>query len=161
MADLVSGEATALIALEGGNIVGTVDCITQPPDGAELEQRQRPKQPGVGVAKYVEARHTNQHTELTTTPPKPRVFLENLFVLPEHRRRGIARELIKGAEAYARKERAGVVCLQVARKNVGARELYQSCGFQEQERPGKAEFGMGGVLLRSLGMGKRYMAKIM
>lgn len=87
------------------------------------------------------------------------MFLKNLFVLPEERRRGIARELVKGAEAFARKERAAAICLDVARKNTAARELYFSCGFEEVERPGPVEGGMGGALLKSLGMGKRYMVK--
>lgn len=99
--------------------------------------------------------------------PRPRqkpqratqVFLKNLFVLPEERRRGIARELVRGAELFARKEKAATVCLDVARQNAPARELYSSCGFEEAERPGPVEGGMGGALLKSLGMGKRYMIK--
>lgn len=87
------------------------------------------------------------------------MFLKNLFVLPEERRRGIARELVKGAEVFARKENAGTICLDVARKNAAARELYLGCGFEEAERPGPVEGGMGGALLKSLGMGKRYMVK--
>lgn len=87
------------------------------------------------------------------------MFLKNLFVLPEDRRRGIARELVKGAELLARQEGAGTVCLDVARKNVAARELYCSCGFEEIERPGPVEGGMGGAFLKSLGMGKKYMVK--
>lgn len=85
--------------------------------------------------------------------------MKNLFVLPDARRRGIARELVKGAEAFARREKAGMMCLDVARKNTAARELYFSCGFKEVERPGPVEGGMGGALLKSLGMGKRYMVK--
>lgn len=87
------------------------------------------------------------------------MFLKNLFVLPEERRRGIARQLVKGAEAFARKEKAATICLDVARTNTPARELYLSCGFEDVERPGPVEGGMGGALLKSLGMGKRYMIK--
>lgn len=87
------------------------------------------------------------------------MFLKNLFVLPEDRRRGIARELVKGAELFAREEKAGAVCLDVARKNEAARELYCRCGFEEIEKPGPVEGGLGGVFLRSLGMGKNYMVK--
>ena len=87
------------------------------------------------------------------------VFLKNLFVLPEERRRGIARELVKGAEAFARKEKAATVCLDVGRKNVAARDLYLSRGFEEAERPGPVEGGVGGALLKSFVMGKRYMVK--
>lgn len=60
---------------------------------------------------------------------------------------------------FARKEKAETVCLDVARKNAPARELYLSCGFEEVERPGPVEGGVGGALLKSLGMGKIYMVK--
>lgn len=88
------------------------------------------------------------------------MFLKNLFVLPEERRRGIARELVKGAELFARKEKSGMVCLDVAPNNVAARQLYSSCGFEEVPRPGPVEGGIGGAFLKSLGMGKKYMVKI-
>lgn len=87
------------------------------------------------------------------------MFLKNVFVLPEERRRGIARELVKGAEAFARKEKAAMICLDVGRKNAAGRDLYLSCGFEEAERPGPVEGGIGGILLKSIGMGKRYMVK--
>lgn len=106
------------------------------------------QRPGA-VAPFLQQRQTRQ------------VFLKNLFVLPEERRRGIARELVKGAEAFARKEKAAAICLDVGRKNAAARELYLSCGFEEAERPGPVEGGVGGALLKSLGMGKRYMVKVL
>ncbi|CAM9090260.1 unnamed protein product [Ectocarpus sp. 4 AP-2014] len=147
VADLVSGESVALIALEGQRIVGTVDCIirsaaaTVDPLG---KLKQQPEIPKVGE---------------TTARKANEVFLKNLFVLPERRRQGIARELVNGAEVFAKQEKARTVCLDVARQNGAARELYLSCGFEETERPGPTEGGMGGALLRSLGMGKKYMVK--
>ena len=90
---------------------------------------------------------------------RSQVFLKNLFVIPELRRRGIARKLVEGAEAFAKKEKAGVLCLQVDRKNVAARELYYTCGFDDVEPPGPIEGGLGGALLKALGMGKNFMAK--
>lgn len=46
VADLVSGEAVALIALENRRIVGTVDCIVQPAAApAANVPRQPQKQP--------------------------------------------------------------------------------------------------------------------
>lgn len=157
MADLVSGEAVALIALEGGRIVGTVDCIVQPVSSNEMERQGGQARVKVQPIEKQQDNNNNKQTPLSL--PRPRVFLKNLFVLPEQRRRGIARELVKGAEAFAKREKAGTVCLQVARNNAPARELYVSCGFEETEPPGPTEGGMGGALLKSLGMGKRYMAK--
>eukprot|EP00903_Cladosiphon_okamuranus_P014189 g13184.t1 len=55
------------------------------------------------------------------TTKTTQVFLKNLFVLPERRRRGVARELVKGAEAFAREEKAAAICLDVERKNAAAR----------------------------------------
>ncbi|CAN0257772.1 unnamed protein product [Ectocarpus sp. 12 AP-2014] len=139
VADLVSGESVALIALEGQRIVGTVDCIIRSA-AATVDALGQPKQqPEISKANEV--------------------FLKNLFVLPERRRQGIARELVNGAEVFARQEKARTVCLDVARQNDAARGLYLSCGFEETERPGPIEGGMGGALLRSLGMGKKYMVK--
>lgn len=142
MADLVSREAVALIALERGLIVGTVDCIIQP-----SEQR-------TGMDRLRERAEKE-----SGKTPRPRVFLKNLFVLPEHRRRGVAVRLVEEAEAFARREGAETLCLQVARKNAPAKKLYVACGFEEVESPGQEENGLGGLLLRSLGMGKIYMAK--
>lgn len=150
MADLVSGETTALIALESGRIVGTIDCAVQPgvADIAhELEARSGGKVQAQG----------GQRRDLPTM--RSQVFLKNLFVIPELRRRGIARKLVEGAEAFAKKEKAGVLCLQVDRKNVAARELYYTCGFDDVEPPGPIEGGLGGALLKALGMGKNFMAK--
>ena len=46
VADLVSGEAVALIALEGQRIVGTVDCILRPDSSAPVDAARQPrKQP--------------------------------------------------------------------------------------------------------------------
>lgn len=160
VADLVSGKAVALIALEGGRIVGTIDCSLQQPaeaPGAAVNRKRRRLNPeGPADASISPAARKSQREE---ERPQPRLFLANLFVLPAQRRRGIARELVKAAEAFARKERADTVCLQVTRNNESARKLYFSCGFEEAEQPGPVEGGMGGVLLKSLGMGKRYMVK--
>lgn len=142
MADLVSREAVALIALERGLIIGTVDCIIQPSEqetGMDMLEGRAEKERG--------------------KTPQPRVFLKNLFVLPEHRRRGVAIRLVEEAEAFARRQGAETLRLQVARKNAPARKLYVACGFEELETPDQEENGIGGFLLRSLGMGKIYMAK--
>lgn len=150
MADVVSGKAIALIALEGGRIVGTIDCTVQPAT-ADIGEQDNGR---LGVK--MQAQNAHQRRQL---PLRPQVFLKNLFVLPEQRRRGIARELVRAAEAFARREGAGTVGLEVARKNGAAGELYLSCGFEEVDTLGAVEGGLGGALLKSLGMGKRYMVK--
>lgn len=151
MADIVSGETTALIALESGRVIGTIDCTVQP-GVADIAEKVETRSGG-----KAQAQGGRWQRDISTT--RSQVFLKNLFVLPEQRRRGIARKLVEGAEAFARKERAGVLCLQVDRKNSAARELYYSCGFEDVEPPGPVEGGLGGALLRALGMGKNFMAK--
>lgn len=131
VADLIKGEAVALIALERKTVVGAVDCTVMP--GA-LDPA-------------------------TATSERCRVFLENLFVLPKHRRRGIARQLVVGAEAFAKKRGATAITLQVEAKNTPAIDLYRKCGFEEERGSGSQDEGLGGALLRSLGMGKRSMVK--
>lgn len=142
----------SLIALEGGRIVGTVDCTIQ----------NSCDKLGVKTDSYtsgysVRGRRIRQVAARKSL--RPRMFLSNLFVLPEHRRRGIARELVKGAEAFARRKGAEALCLEVESKNMAAMELYRSCSFQEKRQPRSTEGGMGDALLRSLGLGKRFMSK--
>lgn len=88
-----------------------------------------------------------------------KVYLGNMFVLPEWRRRGIGRELMKGAEAYARKIGASEVCLEVHRQNFPAQQLYDSCGFLDTEAPASPGDGMGVAVLKAFGMDNKYMIK--
>lgn len=94
----------------------------------------------------------------TVAPPRPRLFLENLYVLPEHRRRGIARKLVEGAEAFARSRGAGTICMEVARSNDPALDLYRTCGYEAMGAVGGEET-LGETLMKILGMGNIYMSK--
>jgi GNAT superfamily N-acetyltransferase len=67
-------------------------------------------------------------------PPHPwdpqtrRAYLLNLYVYPEHRRKGVARLLMKTALDWCKAEGFGTVSLHASK--VG-RELYESLGFQQ------------------------------
>lgn len=58
------------------------------------------------------------------------IFL--LYVLPEHRRRGIGRALMLQAEAWARERGDRQIGLQVFQSNQAALNLYHDLGFQAQ-----------------------------
>lgn len=81
------------------------------------------------------------------------LHLENLFVLPEERRRGIARELVKGAERLARRKGAQAVQLEVNQANKAAMSLYRGCGFEKCQASGVQGESLGEALLRCLGRG--------
>jgi len=52
-----------------------------------------------------------------------------LCVLPQHRRRGIARSLLEEAKEAAKQEGARKLSLEVRESNVAARRLYVQTGF--------------------------------
>lgn len=61
-----------------------------------------------------------------------RYLIANVAVHPEHRRKGIARQLTQAAIQHARKQGAASTWLQVRSDNPPARELYRSLGFTER-----------------------------
>lgn len=59
-----------------------------------------------------------------------RWYIGNVAVLPEYRRRGIARALVEGAVQLARERKGEAVILDVIADNLPARQLYEQMGFQ-------------------------------
>lgn len=57
------------------------------------------------------------------------VYVDELWVEPEHRRQGIARALMATADEMARERDAVGVRLYVNTQNPGARRLYDECGY--------------------------------
>lgn len=57
-------------------------------------------------------------------------FLADLFVQPDHRRRGLARMMMAGMAAWAAERGASVMALQVREDNPPAQALYASLGFE-------------------------------
>lgn len=59
------------------------------------------------------------------------VFITTLGVLPEHRRRGLGRQILTQLIARLTAAAWGTILLEVATDNRQALALYQSCGFRE------------------------------
>jgi RimJ/RimL family protein N-acetyltransferase len=63
------------------------------------------------------------------------VFLVAMWVAPELRGTGVARELVQRVVDWARVHRAERVCLSVEPENERAARLYEKCGFVETTNP--------------------------
>ncbi len=80
---------------------------------------------------------------LSTFAARPLLNVHDLAVLPTHRGRGIARQLLAAAEAKARALGCCKLTLEVQENNYGARGLYARAGFAQnvyQEAAGGALF---------------------
>jgi ribosomal protein S18 acetylase RimI-like enzyme len=60
----------------------------------------------------------------------PRGYIANVAVLPEHRRKGIARKLTEACVDHARKRGDKTVTLDVIAENLPALQLYEKLGFE-------------------------------
>jgi ribosomal protein S18 acetylase RimI-like enzyme len=63
--------------------------------------------------------------------PTPYAYVTDLVVLPWHRRMGIGRALLEGAEAFARANGASSIRIGVLARNGTARDLYIGHGFAD------------------------------
>ena len=63
--------------------------------------------------------------------PAPFAWIHDLYVKPEHRRRGVASMLMAEAERFARDEGAQLLRLGVLDRNEHARRFYARHGFRE------------------------------
>ncbi len=64
---------------------------------------------------------------------RPTFILNDLYVCPEARRRGIARTLLQDVHTTARELGAVSLQLETARSNAGARYLYESEGYRLEQ----------------------------
>lgn len=65
---------------------------------------------------------------------EPDYMVLNIAVVPEWRRRGVARALLEAAQAFARAEGTHRLRLFVGAENTAAYALYRELGFVEQTR---------------------------
>ncbi|WP_053057832.1 GNAT family N-acetyltransferase [Rubrobacter aplysinae] len=66
-----------------------------------------------------------------TFSPKTWASVDDIYVAPEHRSRGVGRELVRRCREWAADRGADGVSLQVAAGNERARKLYRELGFRE------------------------------
>lgn len=63
--------------------------------------------------------------------PKTWASVDDVFVEPEHRSRGMGHALLRSVEAWAREREADGISLQVAAANARGRKFYDDLGFRE------------------------------
>jgi ribosomal protein S18 acetylase RimI-like enzyme len=61
-------------------------------------------------------------------------FIDELYVVPEHRGQGIGWQALQFAEKAAREEEIGALHLEVSRNNSLAHKLYRRAGFADHDR---------------------------
>jgi aminoglycoside 6'-N-acetyltransferase I len=80
------------------------------------------------------AEATLRHDYVNGCTTSPVAFLEGIYVLPECRRRGVGRLLVRAFEQWA----AALGCAEVASdadlRNAASQELHAALGFEETER---------------------------
>jgi ribosomal protein S18 acetylase RimI-like enzyme len=60
-------------------------------------------------------------------------YLEELYVVPKHRGRGLGRALLESAMEHARERGAAHIDLGTSEDDIAARALYESAGFTNRE----------------------------
>ena len=109
-----------LVALDGGRVVG----ISVSYDGGKLHQL---RQAFIEAAKaYIGKDHSGMDDETQAGE----LYLDSLAVLPEYRRQGIAKLLIKATKKRADSMHLPCVGLLVDKGNPSGEALYSSVGFQ-------------------------------
>jgi ribosomal protein S18 acetylase RimI-like enzyme len=78
-------------------------------------------------------RHLRASSVVTPMPPSDALYVDALAVVPDMRRQGIARELLRCAETMAIERRCTGVALDTGLQNTAARALYESYGFEERD----------------------------
>jgi len=62
----------------------------------------------------------------------PRAELTELYIAPDHRRRGVGRALVEMVVQAAKEAGAAEIVLATSGDNEAARRLYQACGFASE-----------------------------
>ncbi|WP_328406233.1 aminoglycoside 6'-N-acetyltransferase [Nocardia sp. NBC_00403] len=77
---------------------------------------------------------TLRHDYVNGCDTSPVAFLEGLFVITTHRRRGVARALCAAVEAWGRGHGCTELGSDALLGNVNAQEMHAALGFEERER---------------------------
>ncbi len=66
--------------------------------------------------------------------PETHAFIYDIWVVPEHRGKGVGKSLVEWAGEWARKRGHRKIKLEVAETNARARHVYESLGFRVERR---------------------------
>jgi aminoglycoside 6'-N-acetyltransferase I len=84
---------------------------------------------------YVAMMHLSIRTDYVNgTDTSPVVYVEAIYILPEHRKLGIGRELITFAETFAKQKNITQLASDCLLDNRDSELFHKSCGFREEER---------------------------
>ncbi|MGC5699553.1 GNAT family N-acetyltransferase [Pseudomonas sp. NFXW11] len=75
-----------------------------------------------------------RHDYVNGTDHSPVVFLEGIYVDPEHRRQGIAQELIEQVANWGQQQGCVEMASDTSLDNLASQSLHQALGFEETER---------------------------
>ncbi len=76
---------------------------------------------------------TQLYPSFTSTAMKRIYILNDLYVAPDARRRGVATALLEGAAAFARESGAARLALSTAFDNLAAQSVYEAHGWTRDE----------------------------
>ena len=68
------------------------------------------------------------------TDTSPVVFVEEIYVLPEYRKQGIAREFISFAEKFTKESGFTQLASDCLIENTASEQFHKSCGFEANDR---------------------------
>jgi aminoglycoside 6'-N-acetyltransferase I len=83
-------------------------------------------------AGFIEA--SRRHDYVNGTATSPVGFLEGVYVVPEHRRQGVARELVAAAAHWAARSGCSEFASDTLLDNSASHAMHRALGFEETER---------------------------
>ncbi|MCL2819640.1 MAG: GNAT family N-acetyltransferase [Oscillospiraceae bacterium] len=85
--------------------------------------------------KYVGMMHISVRSDYVNgTDTSPVLFLEAIYVLPDYRKKGVARKFIEFAENIAKEKEITQLASDCLLENTISELFHKSCGFREEER---------------------------
>ena len=87
----------------------------------------------VALENHIPVGFTQLYPKYSSMRASKNWILNDLYVISEHRKTGIGRDLVTKAMQFAKSEGAAFVQLETAFDNYAAQHLYEAIGFKKQE----------------------------
>jgi aminoglycoside 6'-N-acetyltransferase I len=113
---------------EAGNLAGELDRMLADPDAANFMARDQ----GGNAIGFIEA--MVRHDYVNGCETSPVAFVEGLFVVEAHRRRGVARALVAAVTAWAKARDLTELASDALLDNSVSHSAHKAIGFEETER---------------------------